>query len=218
MNAGQADEMRAVLFDYDDTLVDTRRCKYAALKHLAQHHYGMALTDRRIDAHWGIAYRQLFFELFRDVDPDLERVIHRYEELDSAFPITAFADTARVLDALLQRCLVGIVTAAGRTLVESQLHQLQLPVARLSLLQTAEDTPYHKPDPRVFDPALARLRQLGVSLGRLTYVGDSLKDFMAARDAGLSFFGVLRGTSSREEFAAAGARTVGSLDELLARL
>ena len=48
-------------------------------------------------------------------------------------------------------------------------------------------------------------------------MGDSLKDFQAARDAGMRFVGVLHGTTGLEEFAAVGAETVESLDALLER-
>ena len=211
-------DAKAVLFDYDDTLVDTRTCKYAAIKEVARRHYDSVLTDLQIDQYWGIAYRQLFERLFVHLDNDVDRVILRYEELDEAFAMTAFGDTRRTLDALLVEYHVGIVTAAGRTLVERQLRRLELPVERLAVLQTAEDTLHHKPDPRVFEPALARLFELGVQRQHVTYVGDSLNDFAAARDAGLSFFGILRGTTSRADFERAGARTLEALDDLLLRL
>lgn len=203
----------AVLFDYDDTLVQTRQCKYRALRALASRHYGLSLSEADIDRHWGIAYAELFRALFGAVEPNLERAIERYEALDGEFAMTAYPEARRVLTMLAARGPVGVVTAAGRRIVEQQMRQLELP--RLAVLQTAEDTPYHKPDPRVFAPALAALSALGVERSRVCYVGDSIKDFQAAQGAGLAFIGVLRGTTSAEQFAAAGARTVGSLDALL---
>jgi HAD superfamily hydrolase (TIGR01509 family) len=142
----------------------------------------------------------------------------RYEALDGEFSMVAYPETLRVLTALAERGLIGVVTAAGRSIVLRQMRQLDFPLARLAVLQTAEDTPYHKPDPRVFAPATAALARLGVELPQIVYVGDSLKDFQAARDAGLRFVGVLRGTTSAEDFALAGAGTVESLDALLQRL
>ncbi|MGC4095091.1 MAG: HAD-IA family hydrolase [Polyangiaceae bacterium] len=206
----------AVLFDYDDTLVQTRLCKYRALRALGSRHYGLQLSDAEIDRHWGIAYVELFRQLFGAVEPQLERAIQRYEALDAEFSMTAYPEALPVLRALASRMPIGIVTAAGRSIVERQLNLLGFPP--LAVLQTAEDTPHHKPDPRVFAPALACLRALGVESARVHYVGDSLKDFEAARGAGLTFVGILRGTTRPEEFAAAGAETVESLDALLERL
>lgn len=219
MSSAHAREQRpkAVLFDYDDTLVQTRQCKYRALRALASRHYKLELTEADIDRHWGIAYKELFRALFGAVEPDLALAISRYEALDGEFSMVAYPDTLRTLTALADRGLIGVVTAAGRSIVERQMRQLDFPLARLAVLQTAEDTPHHKPDPRVFEPATAALAQLGVELSQTAYVGDSLKDFQAARDAGMRFVGVLHGTTGPEEFAAVGAETVESLDALLER-
>ncbi|MEO8901112.1 MAG: HAD hydrolase-like protein [Polyangiaceae bacterium] len=85
--------MQAVLFDYDDTLVRTRQCKYLALQALAQREYGFELTSARLDEHWGIAYLELFRRLFGAVEPDIARAITRYEALDAEFPMSAYPDT-----------------------------------------------------------------------------------------------------------------------------
>jgi len=209
---------KAVLFDYDDTLVQTRQSKYRALRALGSRHYSLDLTDADVDRHWGIAYEALFRALFGAVEPDLALAISRYEALDDEFPMIAYPDTLHTLTAFAERGLIGVVTAAGRSIVKRQMRELNFPLARLAVLQTAEDTPHHKPDPRVFAPATAALIKLGVELSQTSYVGDSLKDYQAARDAGMRFVGVLRGTTSAQEFAAAGAETVESLDALLDRL
>lgn len=203
------------MFDYDDTLVQTRQCKFEALRALALRRYQLALSDAEIERHWGIAYAELFQRLFGAVEPDLGRAITAYERLDDEFPMTAYPESLRVLEALRIDRLVGVVTAAGRAIVECQMRQLGFPIAGLVLLQTAEDSPYHKPNPRVFDSALRQLSRHGVSVRDTTYVGDSIKDFYAARDAGLGFVGVLRGTTSEQEFSAAGATSVSSLDAFL---
>jgi phosphoglycolate phosphatase-like HAD superfamily hydrolase len=210
-------ERRAVLFDYDDTLVRTRECKYAALRALASRHYGFELSASEIERHWGCAYRALFQALFERVEPDLDRAITFYEALDQEFAVTAHPETLRVLGALVERGPLGIVTAAGRNIALGQMERLGFPLARLALVQTAEDTPFHKPDPRVFEPAIAAVERRGIGRAAITYVGDSLADFEAARGAGLAFVGVLRGTTSADAFARAGAVTVDSLDELLER-
>jgi phosphoglycolate phosphatase-like HAD superfamily hydrolase len=204
-----------MLFDYDDTLVQTRSCKYRALRAVASRHYGFELAEREIDRHWGIAYRELFRALFGAVERDLDRAIRFYESLDEEFAITPHSESLRVLHALVERGPLGIVTAAGRSIALGQMQRLGFPLARFAVVQTAEDTPFHKPDPRVFEPAITAVERHGVERGAITYVGDSLADFEAARGAGLRFVGVLRGTTSADAFARAGAVTVASLDELL---
>ena len=182
---------------------------------LATRKYQFELSDPELDRHWGVAYAELFQRLFGAVEPDLGRAIAAYEALDAEFEMSAYPETQRVLEALLPRCLVGVVTAAGRSLVQAQMRKLGFPVAAFTLLQTAEDTPHHKPDPRVFEPALRILEKHAISASDTLYVGDSIRDFHAARDAGLAFIGVLRGTTSQQEFAEAGVTTIESLDALL---
>ena len=209
---------RAVLFDYDDTLVKTRQCKFAAIQALALRHYGVSLAVAQIEQHWGIPYRQLFARLFQGLDADTERVIARYEALNDEFPIVAYEDAAETLEALLALgALVGVVTSAGE-IVRRQMVMLGLPLERLALLQTASDTAHHKPDPRVFAPALQRLSGRGVTPAQTAYVGDSLNDYRAARDAGLRFIGVHGRTTEAGEFARAGVKSIATLSELMQEL
>jgi phosphoglycolate phosphatase-like HAD superfamily hydrolase len=209
---------RAVLFDYDDTLVQTRACKYRAIQAMAERHYGARIAAEVIDQHWGVPYEALFRRLFAQLDADLERVIRRYEALDDEFPIVPYIDAIATLEALLARELaIGVVTSAGE-IVFAQMAAVGIPFARFAFVQTARDTAYHKPDPRVFAPALEKLEVLGIAADAITYVGDSLSDYHAAQAAGLAFLGIHDRTTEASAFAEAGARSLPSLAALLAAL
>ncbi|HWO11704.1 MAG TPA: HAD family hydrolase [Polyangiaceae bacterium] len=207
--------LQAILFDYDDTLVQTKECKFAALRAIAQRHYALTLSDEVIREHWGVAYEQLFRALFGAVEADVARVIARYEAVNDEFPIAPYPEVLGVLRRLRQRVAIGIVTSAGRALAARQLERIGLAPSELSVFQGADDTPLHKPDPRVFEPALAVLAARNISRDAVLYVGDSLRDFAAARGAGLDFIGVLRGTTTPREFEAAGARYCRDLEALI---
>ncbi len=176
----------------------------------------MALSDEAIREHWGIPYEALFRALFGHVEPAVARAIHYYEAVDDEFPIEPYPEALELLEALRGRVSVGIVTSAGRSMVTVQLARIGVRPADLAILQTEEDTAYHKPDPRVFEPALTTLAERGIRAAEVLYVGDSLRDYQAARGAGLQFRGVLRGTTTRAEFEAGGARCDESLRSLLA--
>ena len=206
---------RAVLFDYDDTLVQTKESKFAALRAIAERHYAFRLTDEAIRTHWGVPYRELFDNLFGSVEADVARVIRLYEAANDEFPIEPYPETLSVLRRLAERVAIGIVTSAGRAIVARQLARIGVSIEQLTVFQTAEDTPTHKPDPRVFDPALQTLAESGITRASVLYVGDSLRDFAAARDAGIDFRGVLRGTTSALEFEAARAPYMTDLEALL---
>jgi HAD superfamily hydrolase (TIGR01509 family) len=207
-------ELRAVLFDYDDTLVKTRECKFGAIVAVAERHYGAELPIARIEEHWGIPYRTLFARLFDHLDPDTDRVIHRYEALNAEFPVVAYEDAIETIELLLARdTRVGVVTSAGE-IVRQQMIAVGIPLERLVLLQTAADTQHHKPDPRVFAPALARLRECGVEPTATLYVGDSINDYRAAHGAGLGFVGVHGRTTAPAEFSRFGVKSVANLKEI----
>jgi phosphoglycolate phosphatase len=209
---------RAILFDYDDTLVQTKESKFAALRAIAERHYALRLSDEAIRAHWGVPYRELFENLFGAVELDVARVIERYEAVNDEFPIEPHPEMPSVLRQLATRVPIGIVTSAGRSIVARQLARIGFDPAELAVFQAADDTVLHKPDPRVFEPALAVLAARGISPGHVLYVGDSLRDWQAARAAGLEFSGVLRGTTSAAEFDAVGAYYQQDLLGLLERV
>jgi HAD superfamily hydrolase (TIGR01549 family) len=206
--------VRAVLFDLDDTLVQTKLTRYKAIVALAERYYGYTLTEAMIDAHWGTPHHEFYAELFKEVDADLERILSYRRQLDQEFPNAPYADTKQTLHYLTGKYQVGIVTAAGREMIRAEVEPLHLPLEKLLFIQTSEDTPFHKPDPRVFAPALRLLASLGITPEQVLYVGDSLRDYQAASAAGLHFVGLADRTTPAEAFRKAGAETVSSLTAL----
>jgi phosphoglycolate phosphatase-like HAD superfamily hydrolase len=85
-------------------------------------------------------------------------------------------------------------------------------------VQGADATAYHKPDGRVFDPALACLGALAIPRSQVLYVGDALMDHQAATSASIHFVGVATGLVTVEQFKEAGVPALGRLGELPAYL
>ena len=205
---------KAFLFDYDDTLVKTRESRFSAIKELGFRFYDYKIEDSNILPHWGKPFNELFYEIFNSQDQDIGRVISRYKEVTLDFPMTAYPDALTVIEELVNNAHLGIVTACSKDMLIPDLKMLKFPIEKFTIIQSAEDTEFHKPNPRVFDPALAKLEKLSISKNNISYIGDSIRDFEAAKQAGLNFVGILRGTSSKEEFDAVGATTITSLLEL----
>jgi phosphoglycolate phosphatase len=206
--------VRAIVFDYDDTLVQTKRTKYQAIQALGERYYSLAITPAMIDAHWGSPHTEFYAQLFKGVETNLTTLLDRRYLLSTEFPNLAYEDAKPVLEYLIRKYPVGIVTASGREMLESELPYLDLPTQQLVFVQTSEDTPYYKPDPRVFDLTKAQLHSLGVGPTEILYVGDSLKDLHAARGAQFQFVGIAHNTTSPSEFEAEGANWVTTLNAL----
>lgn len=118
----------------------------------------------------------------------------------------------------LQGKVAGVVTSTTIEFAVADLRRLQVPDDAFVPVQGADATPFHKPNGRVFDPALARLAVLGISRSEVLYVGDALIDHEAAVPAGIQFVGVATGFVGIERFQAVGASAVTRLGELLVRM
>jgi len=212
--------INAVVFDMDDTLIKTFEVKLRQHKHFARQRYGVELRDDAFREHWGKPFHLFLEGIYGDID-SIERVHAEYVKLSHLFPVELQEDTLHVFDELHDAGKkLGIVTATAREIVERDLGLINFPVDRLHKLQTSDDTPVHKPDPRVFEPMLRALRDAGVE-GDVLYVGDALTDFYAARDAGLQFVGVTTGLVTAQQFRDAGvthvADRLGHVSDLVLR-
>jgi len=233
--------VEGVLFDVDDTLVDTRAAfaeSIAAasrvwLPHLPEERYDEVLALWRSDpnGHYRAYTRG-------EVDFDAQRMA-RANELQATFggallddaayvdwkdlfwgtfeaSWAAFDDSRPVVDALVAAGVrVGSLTNAR---VELQTRKLAAAgLADVPLLVGVDTLGFGKPDPRVFVEAC---RLLGTEPARTAYVGDELDvDAVAAGDAGLVGIwidrpGGRRHAISDAEIAEADVTTIASLDEL----
>ncbi|MBD8080412.1 HAD family hydrolase [Cellulosimicrobium arenosum] len=205
--AALAGTVDGVLFDVDDTLVDTRAAFAAAiaaasrvwLPHLPADRYDevLALWRADPDGHYRAYTRG-------EVDFDAQRMA-RANELQAAFggellddatyvdwnavfwgtfeqSWTAFDDSRPVVDELVAAGVaVGSLSNARVELQTRKLAAVGLP--DVPLLVGVDTLGFGKPDPRVFAEAC---RRLGTDPARTAYVGDELDvDARAALAAGL---------------------------------
>lgn len=206
---------RAVLFDLDDTLLATREIKWRQHIAVARDAFGIELTEATLRQHYGKPWAQMVTEIYGHAPLDEIRAAIdavKDDHLKQPHPGAA-ALVTRLLDAGIA---VGVVTASQRADAAEDLVRCGFPAERLTLLQGADDTDVHKPDPRVFDPALARLAELGIEPAETCYVGDGVVDRDAAHAAGLCFFAVAQGMYPVEEFTDDPAvATIAELEPLL---
>lgn len=206
--------IKAIIFDYDDMLVQTMASKWDALKATGKRFYNLDITDDHIRKFWGKPFREMLEGVLSHADT-FENLEQNYLSLHGDFPMRAHANAPLVLAKLMETYEVGVLTASSRKLVVDDLTMTGFAVDKMIYIQASEDTDVHKPDPRVFDPMLRHLAAQHIERSRVLYVGDGVKDYEAARDAGLNFIGVTYGTTSRSDFKTAGARTIATLNELL---
>ncbi len=195
---------KAVIFDLDDTLVKTWVVKWQQHKFVAKKYFGVDLTDDALAEHWGKPFDAMVTELYKQNGTHEERRVHfSKHELD--YPKQYQDDTLATLETLCRANLVmGIVTSMHKEGAFIDLNNLKMPTEYFAFIQGSDESEYHKPDPRVFDPAKKHLAEQDITDG-IVYVGDALSDYQASRDAGLSFIGVTTGFVDEQTFRGAGA-------------
>jgi phosphoglycolate phosphatase-like HAD superfamily hydrolase len=205
--------IKAVLLDHDDTLVGTIGPKWKQHKYIAKTYYNKVLTNEELRMHWGKPLAQLACLLYET--NDVETAMANIVESHSRFPKEVFEATIPTLKQLKEAgMLIGIITATTRFSLDHDLELQKVPAQLIDYKQTSEDTNYHKPDPRVFDPALAWLSERDIQPAETLYIGDGLLDMEAAVGAGVNFLGVQTGLITAEDFNSAKAISIPSLAHL----
>jgi phosphoglycolate phosphatase len=208
------DHIKAVFFDLDDTLMDTIGSKWAQHKFIAQKYYQKKLTDAEIIDHWGKPLNELICLLYGT--DDSEDALAKLQLHHREYPKKIYDKSSEVLKHLHdQGKTIGIITASKKFSVAEDFNKNKLPRKYIDYLQTAEDTPYHKPDPRVFEPALKWLKTHNIQSDEVIYIGDGLHDMKAALGAGFSFLGVETGLVTAQQFLDAEGKSIPSIADLL---
>ena len=199
---------KAVIFDFDDTLVKSHTLKWAHHKAAAKRFYNKDITDEDMQKVWGKPFPLLVETLHSDVDT-VENAIKNIRSMDAEFLKETQEDAPHILTQFLDVGIeIGIVSAADGAYVKKDLERLQFPAERFFSIQGCEDTDEHKPDPNVFIPIFKKLQEKGINLNEIVYVGDSMDDVQAAHGAGIDFIGIATGVHKDHMLKDKGAKIV----------
>ena len=177
--------VRAVLLDWDGTLLDSYRANSGAYLEVF----------RSLGIPWGLA------EFERHYSPDGHAICRaagipreRWHEVDQLWRHYYRPEEARlvpgartVLRRLEKKFTLALVTSGDRARVMKQLRFLRLR-RHFEVCVCAEDAPRHKPHPA---PLRAAMRHLRVAPAECLYAGDTAEDVEMSRSARVSVVGVL---------------------------
>lgn len=181
--------LRAVLFDWDGTLVDSCEPVYRAYVRMFEE-YGIRF-DRQIYAStyspaWHLTYRAVNLPEEKWTEADRKWLMYFDQEQICGL----IAGARSVLERLAKMSVArGIVTSGTRSRVVRELaaHGID---HHFTQIVCGDDGPRRKPDPEALRICLDRL---GVESDEAAYIGDAAEDMMMARAAGVFAIGV-RGT------------------------
>jgi HAD superfamily hydrolase (TIGR01549 family) len=188
---------RAVLFDWDGTLVDSAERTYRCYVRVFSAYgiaYDHATFERTYSPDWYRTYEDV--GLARDHWPEADaRWLSCYETETSRLVPGAWEALERLARAGLAQ---GLVSSGDGSRVRREIQAIGLEPF-FGAVVCGGETARRKPDP---EPLLLALERLGLPAAAAAYVGDSPEDVAMAKSAGAFAVGIPGGFPNREALAA----------------
>ncbi|MEK6821221.1 MAG: HAD family hydrolase [archaeon] len=196
--------LKAVIFDFDDTLVKSgevsylNHCRTAKKLGWPKPPYAVFLK------HWGKPWHAMITALFPSHDVNAFIDTYSKVRVGSRYPLIPGALDA--LNFLHERHIeLGILSNKPTEQLRERIRHTALNPKIFSFIFGEQSTMYKKPDSRAFDEVVYSFRTHYIRRHEMLFVGDLTVDFFTARGAGIDFCGVLSGFHSKSAFVRAGA-------------
>lgn len=211
MNEFQNEEIKAVIFDVDNTLLATNKFALDGIKKTVQrlNSYGrfqiVLPTDEIIKTVQAknLPFEDIFKELFAGefegrllADLVLEDYrAHATEEKYEATPGSLEA----VKQLIETGMVVGLVTNRVKML-EERLIQAGFDVSNFAFMCTPLEKNFCKPHPKAFEEAIKYLASKGIQKDEMVMFGDHTDDYYSSYCQGIQFVAVLQGELTKDDF------------------
>lgn len=188
------------IFDFDYTLADSSKGIVFCFKYvLAQHGY-KDVSDKEIKRTIGMTLENSFKALTGETDKEKIAIfVKEYvKKADGCMTenTVLFPETEEVLMTLKENgAKLGIVSTKYRYRINEVLRR-DFDEGLIDVIVGGEDVTTHKPSP---EGLLLAIEQLNSNINSCLYIGDSTIDAEAAKAAGIDFYGVLNGATTKEE-------------------
>jgi HAD superfamily hydrolase (TIGR01509 family) len=205
---------RAILFDWDGTLLDSAEASFRCYRRLFAP-YGIDFTrdlfTKTYAPDWYTTYQGIGLPQEKWSEAD-GRWLEIYKDETCALVPRAQESLARIASADVRAALV---TSGSRSRVEAELARLGV-AGLFATVVCGEDAKNKKPHPEALHAGLDRL---GVPAGDAAYVGDSPEDVRMARAAGVYAVGIEGAFPNREALRASAPDLLAAdLDAAVSRL
>jgi len=186
---------RAVLFDFDGTLVDSYPAITASVNHVRAVYGLPPLEESEVRRYVGRGPAYLLEHTVPQGDPEADYVLYRAHHPSVLRSGTRLLPGAAEALAALKRGgrLTGICSNKPRHFTQALLDYLGI-AGDVGVFLGPEDVQRPKPAP---DMLLAALQQLSVTARQALYIGDMTVDIATARAAGLDVWVVPTGSDAR---------------------
>lgn len=198
-------EIKLLVFDFDGTLVSSTLPGFKKIWQVMEILELPKVSEEFLRLHWGKKFPELVKDICHHVGVDgeyieeflrLEKQIVSVYELNQELFFT-LAELRR------QGMLIAMLTSRDIDSLYLSSKKLGFSLQDFDFVQTPEDTEYHKPDGRVFDPLLKWAETKSCTPENIIYFGDTINYDLAAakdRDKPLRFVGVVSGICTPSDF------------------
>lgn len=212
--------MKAVLFDLDGTLLDTRDMILDSFRYAYQKVFGSESIppDEKLLALIGIPLKRQMEIISPEHSEELFEAYHENNKRVHDSMLKDFEGTSETLSKLKDAGLrMAVITSKRHEPAVHGLNSMKLN-SYFEFVLGSDDTTEHKPSP---GPLLQAAERMGLTPADCTYVGDSPYDMQAAVGAEMYAVGALWGMFTEAELRDAGADIlvpyVSDLPEVLLR-
>lgn len=179
--------LKSVIFDLDGVILDSFREGLRRIRIIAS--FNELTFDRavrqKLTQMWGLPGAVLLERAFDTNQTLSEAMYKQWERMDTDDPVQLIPGTRDALVWLRRNSFVKcLLTSRNRQNVLDVLDRVDL-IREFDIIATKTDSPFHKPDPRVFNYTLSELSERGISREECIFVGDTPSDILAGQDASI---------------------------------
>ncbi|PVX25553.1 MAG: hypothetical protein CW691_04240 [Candidatus Bathyarchaeum sp.] len=193
--------IKAVIFDWDGTLADTRKAVVQSFQRVLGE-AGCVVCDEFIERLMGVGTKKTIIEAFREcgmrIDVStLEKLVAKKVRMHAGLGeiVNIFDGVVELLEALRGKVRIGLATMSNRLVIATLLPEKRI-AEYFEVVVSADDVANPKPDPEVF---LLTASKLGVEPKDCVVIEDSVFGVRAARAANMKCIAVSSGVYSKEE-------------------
>ena len=193
--------VKAVIFDWDGTLADTRGAVVQSFQRVLGK-VDCMVTDEFIERRMGIGTKKTIEETLKECniklnDEMLENLVREKIRIQASLTtiVSLFEGAIELLEELKGRTKIALATMSGRKVVDKLLPEKGIE-EYFDVVVTADEISKPKPDPEVF---LVSAVKLDVEPEDCVVIEDSVFGVRAAKAAKMKCIAVPSGAYSREE-------------------
>ncbi|MGO9412685.1 MAG: HAD family hydrolase [Spirochaetia bacterium] len=182
----EPDRIRAIIYDFDDTIVESERINDALFSDLLRRDYSIELSQAELDLLYGFSWSGVFewLSVNRGFHTPLSEVWRTFVQKKIEFLKGRKLRVARGFDRMLSLPVPqAIVSGSTKAEIEVMMDNAGLRADNVDLILTDEDCSRGKPDPEGF---LKALHELKAQAPEALVFEDSPAGIEAARRAGVA--------------------------------